>query len=144
MEGNKPPPFDLDPHVAIRDPHSLPILLRRGMFRVLRQEIGQKDPTYDQFVSAFNIIAWSLTTAGRRTGKKAKGSQRGRGRLKKGTTQLTPRVGKRLEEERRKMRDTEKKLWWIDRWAEQLRTQDPDRATMTYEEYKRRGGRTTA
>lgn len=114
------------------------------MFRAIRQQAGQRDPTYDQFISAFNIIAWSLTTAGRRTGKKAKGSQRGRGRLKKGTTKLTPNMGKKLEEQRKRMRDTDEKLRWIDKWAEQLRTQDPDRATMTYEEYKRRGGRTTA
>jgi uncharacterized short protein YbdD (DUF466 family) len=143
VDEHKPPPFNLDPHVAIQDPGSLPILLRRGMFRAIRQQAGQRDPTY-QFISAFNIIAWSLTTAGRRTGKKAKGSQRGRGRLKKGTTKLTPNMGKKLEEQRKRMRDTDEKLRWIDKWAEQLRTQDPDRATMTYEEYKRRGGRTTA
>lgn len=144
MLEHKPPPFNLDPHAAIRDPDSLPILLRRGMFNVIRREAGQRDPTYDQFVGAFNIIAWSLTTAGRRPGKKSKGSQRGRGRLKRGTTQLTPRVGKKLEEQRKKEPDTDKKMWWISRWAKQLREADPDRATMTYEEYTKRGGRTTA
>jgi hypothetical protein len=132
---HKPPPFNLDPHVVIRDPGATPVLLRRGMYRAIRQET-QGDPTYDQFIAAFNIIAWSLTTAGRRS---SGGSQRGRGRLRKGTTTLTPRMGKRIEEERRKLKDTKKKLWWIDRWATQMRTQDPLRATMTYEEYKKRG-----
>jgi len=136
MLEQKPPPFGLDPHVAIRDPRSLPILLRRGMFRILQQEIGKKDPTYDQFVAAFNIAAWSLTTAGRRT---KGGSQRGRGRLQRGTTKLTPSVGKRLEEERRREKDTKQKLVWIDKWATQLKTQDPERATMTYEDYKHSG-----
>lgn len=143
MLDHKPPPFNLDPHIAIRDPSSLPILLRRGMYDVISTQATSGDPTYDEFVGAFNIIAWSLTTAGRRPGKKTKGKQLGRGRLKKGTTTLTPHVGKRVEEERKKQSDTKKKLWWIGKWAKQLRTQDPDRATMTYEDYKQRGRRST-
>ena len=137
----KPPPFNLDPHVVIRDPNSLPILLRRGIYDVITKQATSGDPTYKEFIAAFNIIAWSLTTAGRRPGKQSKGSQRGRGRLKRGTTRLTPNIGTKLNEERKRLTDTKKKIWWVSRWAKQLREQDPDRATMTYEEYSKRGGR---
>jgi hypothetical protein len=137
--GNEPP-FDLDPHVAFRDLESLPVLLQRGMYRVIEQKIGRADPTYDDFIRAFNIAAWSLTTAGRRSSKKtgAKSSQRGQSRLKRGTLELTPKMGKRLEEEKRKLPDTKEKLRRIAKWVEQLKTADPDRATMTFEEYRRR------
>jgi hypothetical protein len=135
------PPFDLDPHQAIREPETLPVIMARGMFSVIRQKT-KNDPTYDDFISGFNISAWSLVTAGRRSSKKTgkKKTVGGQARMKviEGRLLLTT-VGKKLNEEKRRLPDSELKVKSIIKWAEQLKTSDPDRATMTYEEYKRRG-----
>lgn len=59
------PPFKLDPHVAIRTPDRLPLLMVRAMHSVVRSET-QSDPSAEVFIKAFNIAAWTLTTAGRK------------------------------------------------------------------------------
>ena len=136
------PPFKLDPHFAIRAPENLSVLMVRGMYSVIEQKIGRADPDYDTFITGFNIAAWSLGTAGRRKSKKTGMKQRVGGEVRiavrNGEIFLTG-VGKKLEEEKRKLPDTKEKIRKIAAWAEQLKKSDPLRATMTYEEYKRRG-----
>jgi len=61
---SKEPHGKLDPHVAIRDPGSLPKLVRWSMYDFIMRETGGSDPTPDDFIKAFNIITWSLITAG--------------------------------------------------------------------------------
>ena len=61
---SKEPHGDLDPHVAIRAPTSLPKLVIWAMYDLVMRETGGSDPTVDDFIKAFNIITWSLITAG--------------------------------------------------------------------------------
>lgn len=139
------PPFGLDPHVAIRDPNSLPVILRRGMFRIIQQRVGKSDPNYDDFVASFNIAAWSLTTAGRTRNKKAgaKKTNRGQARLVMGTTKLTGKF-KKVELEKARLPDTPEKMQAIERWANQIKSEDEDRATMTWQEWDKRDRRSPA
>lgn len=59
------PPFKLDPHVAIRTPEVLPVLMARAMHSIVRHESGG-NPSAELFIKAFNVAAWTLTTAGRK------------------------------------------------------------------------------
>lgn len=138
------PPFDLDAHVALRDPESMPVLMRRCMFSVIQQRIGKVDPSYEDFITGFNIAAWSLTTAGRKKAGTKKGggkkTNKSQARLEKGTLKLRG-IGKKLEQEKRRLPDTAEKMRAINKWAELLRTENEERATMTWKEWSRTRGR---
>lgn len=89
------PPFDLDPHVAIRSPETLPALVINGMYKRFQTMKGE---LADRFINSFNVICWSLTTAGRKKGVNAPKTRRQRGinwtregskaRLKEGTLEI--------------------------------------------------------
>ena len=49
------PPFDLDPHVAIRDPDSLPTLMIRAMHPIILAE--KRGSMVERFIKGFNIAA---------------------------------------------------------------------------------------
>lgn len=108
------PPYNLDPHTLIRDPETTPILLRRGVYDVLQRE--SKDSLHDRFMKAFNVVAKTLTDSGR---------------MRLGTLELTP-TGIKREDEVRRLKDTKKKLYWLDRWAKRLRDQDPTLYAKTW------------
>lgn len=82
---SKEPYKKLDPHVAVRAPDTLPKLVRMGMYRLIMRTTGGSDPTPDDFIKAFNIITWSLITAGttRSAHTDSKLRQRGSGKLRK-------------------------------------------------------------
>jgi len=85
------PPFKLDPHVAIRDPSSLPVLMVRAMHSVVRHD-GGGNPSVEGFIKAFNIAAWTLTTAGR----VASNSKKPTPSKKKAATRRRPVLRKKL------------------------------------------------
>lgn len=61
---SKQPPKKLDPHVLLRDPDSLPRLVRMGIVDLLRRDKGGSDPNAEDMIKSFNVICWSLLTAG--------------------------------------------------------------------------------
>lgn len=108
------PPYNLDPHVIVRDPDTVPLLLRRGAYDVI--ERSKDGSLHEKFMKAFNVVAKTLTDAGR---------------LRRGTLNLTPE-GIRREDEVRRLKDTKQKLYWLGRWAKQLRDQNPDLYAKTW------------
>lgn len=122
----KDPPFGLDPHTAVRDPDSLPPLMISAMYDVM--ERGKVGGTLaERFISAFNIAAWSLTTAGRR--KTKHGGWHGEGseaRLKRGTLDLTPIIGMQKNTEAYRAPGYDKKKAEIKDYAEKLMESRPD------------------
>ena len=129
----KNPPFDLDPHLAVRDPESLPPLLISCMADILlrRSSGGTED---ERFISAFNIAAWSLTTAGRK--KKGDGwhGEGSEARLVKGTVQLTARIGATKNHEVKNSPDYDKKKMLVVKMAKRLLTKRPDFFSKTWKE----------
>lgn len=108
------PPFNLDPHVAIRAPESLPVLMQRGIYDVIEKEDEGK--TEDKFIRAFNYIAMSLTKSGR---------------IRQGTLDLTPK-GIERENEVKHQKDTKTKLYWLHRKAKKLYDEDPTKYSKTW------------
>lgn len=139
---SKQPPQSLDPYVAFRNPGSLPRLVQMGIVDLLRRELGGNDPGPDDMVKAFNVICWSLLTAGPgRNGTKR------RVRVSpndKGTVVLT-NLGEMIERQRMRKPKPKKKakkakppaktaLTWmvfdhkaamLARWAKALYDRDP-------------------
>jgi hypothetical protein len=153
----KDPPFDLDPHVAIHSPETLPAMMINGMYSVMQKAKG--GTLAERFISAFNITAWSLTTAGRRKSKPASTTQRraqlgrkrvnrhrteswqqeGReARLKKGTLEPTT-LGKRLEEEARKTPQHDAKRTWIETQAARIHRSNEDYYNQSWQQVHGRG-----
>ncbi len=133
----KTPPFDLDPHLAIRDPKALPAIMISAMYDILqrRQHPGM---LVDRFIAAFNVAAWSLTTAGRK--KTKHGGWHGEGseaRLRKGTLELTPIIGVHKNVEAKKARDYDRKERWIFEAAKRILESNPDRYAKTWQEAQR-------
>lgn len=108
------PPFKLDPHVIVRAPDTVPLLLRRGVFDVIERE--KSGSLHDKFMKAFNVVAKTLTDSGR---------------LNQGTLELTP-LGIKREDEVRREKDTRKKIYWLDRWAAKLRAENPTLYARTW------------
>jgi len=108
------PPFELDPHLAVRDPAQLPILMQRGMHDLIERD--KEGSLHDKFMRSFNFIAKSLTKSGR---------------IRQGTLKLTP-LGVKREDEVRLQRDTRVKLYWLDKWAKKLRDEKPNLYAKTW------------
>lgn len=128
----KDPPFDLDPHLAIRDPDALPSLLVSAMYDVLqRRQSGNME---ERYIKAFNIAAWSLTTAGRKKTKHAGWTNEGsKARLKKGTLELTS-LGVKKEIAARKHPDADAKKLAIKRMAKRIFDARPDYYAQSWQE----------
>jgi len=110
------PPYDLDPHAAVRDPSQLPVLLQRGVHDVIEKET--QGTLHDKFMRGFNFVAKKLTDTGR---------------LKRGTLELTP-LGIKREKEVERLKDTKVKLYWLGRWAERLRSERPGYYDRTWKQ----------
>jgi len=126
------PPFKLDPHVAVRAPDTLPILMQRGIHDLIergtkgdaKNKGKLKGSMHDKFMIAFNYIAKSLTDSGR---------------LRHGTLDLTPK-GVEREKEAAHLKDTKMKLYWLDRWATKLRAENPSLYAKTWWQARDEGG----
>lgn len=128
----KEPPFDLDPHLAIRDPDALPALMVSAMYDVLQRRM--QGGMAERYIQAFNIAAWSLTTAGRKKTKHAGWTNEGRdARLKKGTLELTS-LGVKKEIEARKHPQADAKKLAIKRLAKRILDSRPDYYAKTWQE----------
>ena len=126
---SKVPPYNLDPHEAIRNPDGLSILMRRGMYDVIVrtwEEWGishpktsppHRMPTYEEFVRAFNIIAKTLTSSGR---------------LIYGSLKVSGQSGDAREDQVRRLPDTKMKLKWVRIWAEAIKRAEPEKVTVTW------------
>jgi len=143
---SKQPPKHLDPYVLIRDPDSLPRLVRMGIVDLLRRELGGNDPGHDDMVKAFNVICWSLLTAGpQRNGAK----RRIRVSPNNKSTVVLTNLGEMIERERvKKPKKTKAKkpaaktvLPWIPfpkkaamlkRWAKTIYEQDPAKYSQSW------------
>lgn len=110
------PPYDLDPHLAVRDPSQLPLLLRRGIHDVVEKE--KTGTLHEKIMKGFNCVAKMLTDSGR---------------LRRGTLELTP-LGIKREKEVARLKDTRTKLYWLDRWAERLRIEKPGYYDKTWKQ----------
>lgn len=116
------PPYNLDPHVAVRNPSQMPVLVQRGIYDLIeRWKIGEKTKdsegsTHDRFMRAFNFIAKSLTDSKR---------------LRRGTLELTP-LGRKREVEVQRLKDTKTKLYWLARWAKKLYDENPTLYAKTW------------
>jgi hypothetical protein len=108
------PLYNLDPHVAVRSPDQMPLLMQRGIHDVIEKET--EGSLHDKFMRAFNFIAKSLTESGR---------------LRRGTLDLTP-LGIKREDEVRRLKDTKTKIYWLGRWAAKLREKDPTLYAKTW------------
>ena len=121
------PPFGLDPYQAIRDPDSLPALMVRAMHKLIPKQRGNPE---EKLVSAFNIAAWTLTTAGRKKqGTKSWRNEGSEARLIEGTLKAK---SERLEEEAKRKPDTDRKLADIKRLAGQIYRRNQARYDKTW------------
>jgi hypothetical protein len=124
------PPFNLDPHVAVRAPETMPVLMQRGVYDLIdRWKHGEKNKHSegdedDRFMRAFNYIAKRLTDTGF---------------LRRGTLHLTP-TGLAREKEVGHLKDTKTKLYWLKRWADKLKARDPERFALTWWQWRDKEG----
>ena len=116
------PPFKLDPHVAVRDPGQLPVLMQRGIYDVIEKE--KEGSTHDKFIRAFNYLAKRLTDSGR---------------LRRGTLDLTP-MGRERENEVKHQKDTKTKFYWLHRKAKKLYDENPTLYSKTWWQARDEGG----
>lgn len=154
---SKRPPENLDPFVAIRDPGSLPKLLQWGMYDLLTRD-GDMTPTEDDMVKAFNVIAWSLLTAGPgRNGTEARlkvdpkdktrskltplGEDRERDVLKRPTPSATAKKPRaRSRKKKKPWMPFEQKARALASWASSIYDNNPDRYGKTWQEARPRSG----
>lgn len=144
---SKQPPLKLDPYIAFRDPDSLPRLVQMGMVDMLRRELKGNDPGPDDLVKAFNIICWSLLTAGPgRNGTEA----RVKVSHNDNTTIALTKLGESIEKERMKKPKPPKKKFkhkgktvlsfmpfsnkakMLARWAKALYDDDPAKYSQNW------------
>ena len=103
---SKEPHGKLDPHVAVRDPGSLPKLVQAGMYRLIMRETGGSDPDPDTFIKAFNIITWSLLTAGTTRSNTTDATLRGKPMAPKLRQVLNPGKKKKTAKKRKPVKAT--------------------------------------
>ncbi len=133
------PPFDLDPHVAIRSPETLPALVINGMYKVFQKQRGE---LAERFIAAFNITCWSLTTAGRRKAATAPKNRRQKGinwqsegretRLIKGTLEIAPGMEKMEVEAKQESGHDQMKRFIVER-AKRIYARNPDYYDKTWQ-----------
>jgi hypothetical protein len=115
----EPPYNNLDPYMVIRDPASVPVLVRRGMYNViLRETTGD---LREKVVKAFFIIVKGLTESKRLH----------RGSIMRGELRMAG-IGIRREKEVLRDQASKKKIRQIDMWVERLKRQEPDRYTKSW------------
>lgn len=135
----KTPPFDLDPHVAIRAPETLPALVVNGMYKVFQKQRGE---LAERFINSFNIVCWALTTAGRKKAATAPQTRRQKGvnwqqegretRLVKGTLEIAPGMEK-MERAAAQEPDHDQKKRYIVERAKRIYARRPEYYDQTWQ-----------
>jgi hypothetical protein len=163
---SKLPPDKLDPHAVIRSPSGLPKLVQMGIHDMILTEQGGKGPSADDLIRSYNIICWSLLTAGPgRNGAEARlktdphdasrvvltnlGEDREREKLNPSVPSNKERLAKRKRDKKagRKRGGPKKpvvpfhmKAQALQRWAKSVYDKDPERFQLNWwDERSKRG-----